>query len=658
MDVADRQVSKIDIKGAGIEANGQSIDSVTLSANGKLSRHVIQFALSQDKRQLAGNATAGLEAQTWSGTLQELRLEESAAQSWALQQPASFSVARERGALRDLCLVQADARLCGGADWQPAGWTVAVDGEQLPLALLKPWLVEDVALDAVASLQLRGRSDDKGLQGTARLELAPGGITLDDGEETLVLAQFGQSHLSTRLENNILTGELDLPLQDNGGVSGQLRLGNVVSRDGWFAAQTTIASAVKLNFADNGLISVFVPEISTSKGQVDGDLVISGTLGNPLFNGNATLKDAVVSLPQLGLQLTDTNMQVSGDGNTLALQGSVTSGEGVAAFKGQLLMQRGIPSSMDLEIRGENVQLVNIPEANLSASPDLKLALREQRLDITGTVRVPAAQIRLRELKGVAKESSDLVLTQQQEVAPAAAKYQIYSDVSVVLEDKVNFSGFGLDGHIRGKLDILEEPGKVTRGQGELNIIDGSYKLYGQKLDIEKGRLVFAGGPIENPGLDMRIVRKTGEVLAGVRVTGKAESPQLSLFSDPAMEQSDMLSYLLLGVPTNKATSAQGAALSGAAASLGLTGGDMLASKLGNAFGIDEARIESGDTMEQSSLVLGKYLSPRMYVSYAAGLFDQSSTFRIRYTLSRRWTVQTKTGIVSGADLLYSLEND
>ena len=449
---------------------------------------------------------------------------EAAAQTWALQQPATFTVERTRGALQDLCLVQADARLCAAGDWQPAGWTASLDGERLPLELLKPWLEQDIALDGVAGLQLRGRSDDKGLQGTARLELAAGSITLDDGEETLVLAQFGQAHITTRLLNNELTGELDLPLQDNGGVSGQLRLGNVVSGDGWFSAQTTIASAFKLNFTDNGLLAVFVPDISTSKGQVDGDLGIGGTLGNPLFNGRATLKDAVVSLPQPGLQLTDVNMQVSGDGNTLALQGSVKSGEGVASFQGQLLLQQGTPSSMDLTVSGENVQLVNIPEAALAASPDLKLAMRGQRLDITGTVRVPAAQIRLRELKGVAKESSDLVLVQQEEVAvAAAAKYQVYSDVGVVLGDKVHFSGFGLDGNITGTLNILEEPGKVTRGQGELNIIDGSYKLYGQKLDIEKGRLVFAGGPVENPGLDMRIVRKTGDVLAGVRVTGSAE---------------------------------------------------------------------------------------------------------------------------------------
>jgi translocation and assembly module TamB len=60
--------------------------------------------------------------------------------------------------------------------------------------------------------------------------------------------------------------------------------------------------------------------------------------------------------------------------------------------------------------------------------------------------------------------------------------------------------------------------------------------------------------------------------------------------------------------------------------------------------------------MEESSLVLGKYLSPRMYISYAVGLFDQLNTFRIRYSLSKRWAVQTEAGVATGADLLFSME--
>ena len=273
-------------------------------------------------------------------------------------------------------------------------------------------------------------------------------------------------------------------------------------------------------------------------------------------------------------------------------------------------------------------------------------------------MRIPEAQIRLREVKGVAKESGDLVLVQQEEEIVQTGKLEITSRVDLVLADKVSFDGFGLTGKLEGKVGIIEEPGKVTRGQGELNIRDGQYAVYGRKLDIERGRLVFVGGPVDNPGLDMRVVRKSGDVLAGVRVTGTATTPALALFSDPAMDQSDILSYLLLGVPTSKASGAQGAALSGAAASLGLAGGDWLSGKLGNEFGLDEFGIESGETVEESSLVVGKYLSPRMYVSYAVGLFDQLNTFRMRYELSRRWSLQTETGAASGADLLFTLERE
>lgn len=61
--------------------------------------------------------------------------------------------------------------------------------------------------------------------------------------------------------------------------------------------------------------------------------------------------------------------------------------------------------------------------------------------------------------------------------------------------------------------------------------------------------------------------------------------------------------------------------MSGVAVSLGLAGDDWLSSKQGDAFGIDDVGVESGDTLVESSLELGKYLSPGLYISYAVGLF-------------------------------------
>ena len=60
----------------------------------------------------------------------------------------------------------------------------------------------------------------------------------------------------------------------------------------------------------------------------------------------------------------------------------------------------------------------------------------------------------------------------------------------------------------------------------------GSYRAFGQKLVIERGRLVF-GGPVRNPGLDLLALRKNQAVEAGVEVRGTLQLPVTRLVSEP-----------------------------------------------------------------------------------------------------------------------------
>ncbi|HEY9149415.1 MAG TPA: translocation/assembly module TamB domain-containing protein, partial [Gammaproteobacteria bacterium] len=106
-----------------------------------------------------------------------------------------------------------------------------------------------------------------------------------------------------------------------------------------------------------------------------------------------------------------------------------------------------------------------------------------------------------------------------------------------------------------------------------------------------------------------------------------------------------------------QASDAEGASMMQAASALGLGGGGLLAAQIGETFGFDEVEIGgSGAGLEEAALLVGKYLSPRLYVQYSVGLLEPVSTFRVRYQMSRRWTLQTETGAESGADLLFSLD--
>jgi translocation and assembly module TamB len=191
---------------------------------------------------------------------------------------------------------------------------------------------------------------------------------------------------------------------------------------------------------------------------------------------------------------------------------------------------------------------------------------------------------------------------------------------------------------------------------GELRINRGKFSAYGQSLTIERGRLLFASGPIDDPGLDIRATRRSGEVLAGVLARGSLKAPELTLFSEPAMSQTDALSYLVLGHAADQAAGADAQLLYQAATSVGLVGGEFLAKKIGHAFGIQEVAIETGTKPEDTRLALGTYLSPRLYISYGIGLLEPVNTFRLRYTLSKRWQFQTESGTAAGADLLYTIE--
>ena len=175
-------------------------------------------------------------------------------------------------------------------------------------------------------------------------------------------------------------------------------------------------------------------------------------------------------------------------------------------------------------------------------------------------------------------------------------------------------------------------------------------------VDVEFGRLLYAGGPISNPGLDLRAVRHVGTITTGLKVRGSLNQPQIELFSLPAMSQTDALAYLLLGRPIENADGDEGEMMAKAALALGLSGGDRIARLLGDRFGLDEMRIESSDTGDQTSLVIGRYLSPKLYVSYGVGLIEAVNTFSVRYQISDKWQLKGESGEFKGADLFYTIE--
>ncbi|MDH3840964.1 MAG: translocation/assembly module TamB domain-containing protein, partial [Chromatiales bacterium] len=168
------------------------------------------------------------------------------------------------------------------------------------------------------------------------------------------------------------------------------------------------------------------------------------------------------------------------------------------------------------------------------------------------------------------------------------------------------------------------------------------------------GVLLFAGGPIENPGLSVRGVRQMQTVLVGVNVSGTLRAPTVSLFSNPPMRQSDIISYLAFSRPSSSLDAEEGEAVDQTSGALAAASAGLAVSDVSDRLGLDEISIRSEGREDDSQLVLGRFITPRIYLSYGFGLFEPINTLRLRLNITERLILLTESGEENSADVFYT----
>jgi translocation and assembly module TamB len=122
------------------------------------------------------------------------------------------------------------------------------------------------------------------------------------------------------------------------------------------------------------------------------------------------------------------------------------------------------------------------------------------------------------------------------------------------------------------------------------------------------------------------------------------------------MEQAEALSYLVTGRPLNALKSGESDTLNTAAQALGGLAGDRLAKSIGSRLGL-EAGVSSSEALGGSAFTAGKYLSPRLFLSYGVGLFTPGQVITLRYTLNRFLQFEAENATTGNrASLNYKIE--
>ncbi|AHF00279.1 translocation/assembly module TamB domain-containing protein [Thioalkalivibrio paradoxus] len=640
---------------ADLRAGGQHIGELRLDADGKASAHRLELAVEAgDLGRLRLQAAGGydLEQALWNGRLERLDLEQAQAGRWALRQPVPVTAGPAQANLGELCLGRDDANLCLSGDWAAAaGGQGQVTLQDLDLAWLEPVLPPQTAIEGRLNARLEAAVDAaEVLRGELSVTPTDGQIrlTLPDGSEQVI--PYRDLRLSARIDDQDLRADLGLSFLDEGTAHAAVQMR---PEDDSYRIDGGIHAALdSLEW-----IGAFSPEIQNVRGQLHADLELGGRLDAPLVQGSLRIGDAGVQIPEAGLDLELPRLVAEVvSAEEMHLSGELRSGGESLQLEGHLGFAERQPEA-ELRIHGERFLAVNRPDIRARISPDLTLRLRPERLTVRGEVLVPTARILPPDLPpGSVGVSRDEVVVGAE--ADPANGLPMDIRVRVVLGDDVRFDGFGLVARFTGDLDVVDVPERPLQLFGDVNIPEGSYEAYGQDLVLEHGLVIFQG-PVESPALDLRAVRRVPayDVVVGLEIGGVPDELSSRVFSEPPMDDTEAMAFLLTGRPLSGATQSDGNLIAGAAAAWGLEQGDLITQRLGHELGLDEVELDTDAGLDQSALTIGKYLSPRLLLRYSMGLFDDSYKVMLRYELTRSLSVETTSSALGqGVDLIYRIE--
>lgn len=519
-----------------------------------------------------------------------------------------------------------------------------------------------------------------------RGELQIKGLSIKD----FLVPDFKLQTLSYWSANDYLLNA-DITLSQVNHITAAFRLPSLQLANGLNQAFTGSAKANVNDFAQFNTLFRQLKEVKNFAGKVTGAFTGSGTIAHPIFDGGLTAENGSVYIPSAALSLQKIKLVTRyRTGQKVGLSGEFTVLDGRATLSGTYdLESASLP--LQLEVNAENLVLYHSKYYKVKLTPSIKLFYQNDDLTLSGSIFVPEASIHPTDFSTTATLPSDVVIVNQQNITPATPT-NITLQMQLILGDHVKIRYHGLNAGLQGKININGVPGSPLTATGEFTIAkDSQYQAYGKQMQIQEGRLIYAGNLLTNPGISLRATQTvktvgfTGSsqfknedfkpvysgsdmITVGIAVSGTVDKPLITLFSDPAgLSQGDILSYLLFGYPQSQASGASSLALLSAASDMvgGSKKGNIM-NRVQQTFGLDELSVGSTEYYDMKSdlaqntttVNIGRNLGSKLSLHYSVGLFQPVQVFSLRYLINKHLVLQTETSTQeSGGDLLYQLES-
>jgi translocation and assembly module TamB len=387
-------------------------------------------------------------------------------------------------------------------------------------------------------------------------------------------------------------------------------------------------------------------------GALDVSVSGNGTLGEPNLSGAINGKNLRFELPTEGVNFTNGLLEATFKNKQLLIKkASWQGGEGTLSATGSYTIEKNKPT-IDLDWTANQFTAISRADRLLTIDGAGKTTLVNDILTILGNFTVLKGLVELAD-EDTPVLGDDVVILGQTDSNPEPALKILLNGLHIDLGKKFTLRGRGVDAALTGALTFTGLTQYLPHTEGNIQVKEGSYFAYGQKLNIERGIINF-NGTVDNPAVNIRAMRNSKPVNAGIEITGTVSAPITKLVSDPNVAESEKLSWLVLGHGMEQTSKNDYGLLSLAAGVLLSQGQSIpLQTQLARAAGLDEFSFAGGDA-NSAAVVFGKRLSSRLYLSYQKSISGLLDVARLTFNMTSRWSLQAEAGTESAVDVLYT----
>ncbi|MEW6297678.1 MAG: translocation/assembly module TamB [Thermodesulfobacteriota bacterium] len=583
--------------------------------------------------------------------------------TWRIPQPAQFR-------LHDSALTLTNFRLQRGNQAISITGVVSRRGTQnlqaqvqrFPLAELQALLLDDgpeVGGFVSAEVSVRGTAASPVIEANVTTD----GLTIAGQSYTglTAAAAYQQEYLRlSALFRQDATHELTI----EGGVPLALGWAEDRVRPVLGAADLRVRSE-GLSLAFLGLLS---KEVRDVQGTVSLDVHVGGTLDALTPTGEIRVQRGQVRVLPLGTVLRNIEVQLGllPSGIQVARL-SVTAGKGQLTGSGQFTLRRSTITALDFTLNADRFRVVNTPEYTVAVSGQIFGSGSLQSPVVRGalTLRDTTFRPNLSALKSgpVAMDPTVTVVRNVQELASRPQQTdeaqeqdadrfsfprlqnegyrQLRLDLAVTIPRdtwvQMHDGSIELTGHLR----VRKNPTEDVILSGQIETVRGWYAFYGRQFQIERGQITFTGSSTIDPSLEVIARYTLPRYKVDVVIGGTADAPTLTLRSDPALDQADILSLLAFGKPANALN--QGEKVSLQAQVLQATAGYVAADlrqSVAERLGLDSLELD----VAEGRFGVGKYVTKDVFVSTSQQLGDQQKQeVSLEYQLDTDWQLKAST---------------